>query len=223
LPRDQEHRSRPKTPNTGVKVGITLGASAVALIHALLPWITIDLATAILILIAAAPWLASVVKSIELPGGFKIELPDVKAATDAVTSPSTETAVAPTSLAKAAVPEDTELASALGMIQQLSERDPNLALVSLRIEIEKRLRELGQAVGIDSERKSAARLLRELQAKDAIRPPEIAVGLSDFIALGNQAAHGAEVSRDAASWANDKAPFILALLDAQILRARQNQ
>lgn len=221
---EQNRRSSQSTILT--KVAITVAASSAAFIHAIFPGIKIDLTTAILIVVAAAPWLVSVVKSIELPGGFKIELQDVKAATDSISSPEAHAAAvegALTDTVPTSPVTSQDRTASLQLMQELATRDPSLALVSMRIEIEKRLRELAEVVGIPTEKKSVAYLLRELQRREAIRPPEAAAGLNELVALGNQAAHGIQVSDNAATWVTDWAPFILALLDAQILRERRTR
>jgi len=69
---------------------ITIAALALAVGHNIWPDVKIDTITLILIVVAILPWLASVIKSLELPGGFKIELHDVKAATEKVSTISSE-------------------------------------------------------------------------------------------------------------------------------------
>ncbi len=55
---------------------ITLIALALALAYLLLPSLTIDHITLILLAFALIPWLTPLVKSLEAPGGWKIELRD---------------------------------------------------------------------------------------------------------------------------------------------------
>jgi hypothetical protein len=170
----------------------------------------IDMVTLGLLLIAVLPWLASIVKTLELPGGVKIELQDVKAATEPVVA-QTATAVGAES---ASTRPNT--ATAWNVLRSVAIQDPNLALVGTRIEIEKRLVRLADLNGIDTSKGSASRLLRDLLTHNAIQPPSVADGLKELIILGNQAAHGADVSLDAGNWVLNRAPFILALLDAWI-------
>ena len=61
-----------------LRLSITLIALLIALAHLVFPSVQIDFVTLILLLVAVLPWLAPLVKSVELPGGFKIELQDVK-------------------------------------------------------------------------------------------------------------------------------------------------
>lgn len=46
--------------------------------------------TLVLLVVAILPWLAGAIRSVELPGVIKIELRDVKAATEKATSRSWE-------------------------------------------------------------------------------------------------------------------------------------
>jgi hypothetical protein len=196
------------------RIVITITAIVIAIAHNLFPALKIDFVTLILIVVAVLPWLASVIKSLELPGGFKIELQDVKAATDKI---STATDIAPGNLATKPSRRLPEYAlpyeATINALRDVSRTDPKLALVGLRIELEKRLTQLAQAKGIDSKRKSTGALVRALQERQVMHP-EVAVGLSELVALGNSAAHGAFVTSDAADWALDSAPSILTTLDS---------
>jgi hypothetical protein len=58
---------------------LTVAAVAVAVSHAIWPRVTIDGVTLGLIGLALLPWLAPIIKSVELPGIGKIELQEVKA------------------------------------------------------------------------------------------------------------------------------------------------
>jgi hypothetical protein len=63
-----------------LRLSITAAASLVALAHLIFPNVTIDFVTVALLVVAVLPWFAPIVKSVELPGGFKIQLQDVKEA-----------------------------------------------------------------------------------------------------------------------------------------------
>ena len=56
---------------------ITLGALLLALMHVIWPALAIDAVTVFLIAISILPWLADLVKSLEFPGGWKVEFPEV--------------------------------------------------------------------------------------------------------------------------------------------------
>jgi len=62
-----------------LRVSLTVAATAIAISHAAWPGIRMDGVTLGLIALGVIPWLAPVIKSIELPGVGKIELQEVKA------------------------------------------------------------------------------------------------------------------------------------------------
>jgi hypothetical protein len=97
----------------------------------------------------------------------------------------------------------------------IAEQDPNLALAGLRIEIERRLREIARKKGLQAERLGIGQLLQLLRRSNAISGQEDSV-LSDLIGLLNKAVHGAEVDYRAAQWAIDIGPRLLSALDERI-------
>lgn len=204
-------RSRRKHTHMTTKIAISAVCAVVAVAHLVFPQISIDLITLALLVAGIAPWLAPVVKSVEMPGGFKIELQDVKQATDKVSAGAVEGGVSAPSSGVAADRLQKEEA-AVQQLRSISEQDPNLALVGLRIELEKRLASLAQEAGVSTEGRAAGWYLRELRRREAL-PAQLVSGLSDLIALGNRAAHGADVSGDAAAWALDLAPVVFSALD----------
>jgi len=190
-----------------MKAAISATCVILATAHMIWPTVQVDIVTFVLLVVAALPWLAAVIRSVELPGGFKIELQDVKAATEKVTAGG---AAKKLSQPVPALREDK-----LSFLRDVAKEDPNLALVGLRIEIERRLSELVGQVDLPTTRRSAGVLLRELVADKRI-DPRTAAGLGELIALGNQAAHGAKVTSSAAVWSLDTGPFILQALDGLV-------
>jgi DNA-binding transcriptional ArsR family regulator len=191
------------------KIAISTICGLVAVAHVLLPQVKIDMVTLILLVVAMLPWLAAVIHSVELPGGFKIELKDVKAAIEKVTAVRLATDIGETA-ASVGGPD-------LNFLREVAKADPNLALVGFRIEIERRLLKLAQHMNLPATGRSAKVLLRELVEHGGI-DRHAAVGLADLIALGDQAAHGSEVSSNAAVWALDKGSLIVDLLDNLVAR-----
>lgn len=194
-----------------LKIVVSLICVIFAGLHIAFPAVAIDYVTLLLLIAAILPWFAPLIKSLEVPGGFKIELQDVKTATDKVSAGAKERegpeAVAHTP--SVSVEEE----SAIERLRALAHSDPNLALVGLRIEIEKRLGYLARSEGISTERRTVGWLLRELQQRKKLSPAT-ASGLNELVALGNRAVHGADVTRDAAEWAIDTAPTILGMIKA---------
>jgi hypothetical protein len=181
-------------------VVVTVIALMFLAVHLLWPQVPIDTVALLLLLGAVLPWLSDLIKSAELPGGFKIEFKDVQSAGDKVTKPPAQTKALRESPAPSYV--------------KASDLDPNLAVVGLRIEIEKRLRALADKHGIPDTRSISSMLrgLREAGVLDA----SSAGGLQELVSAGNQAAHGASVDPEAARWAIDQGPAILAALDDQL-------
>lgn len=186
-----------------LKAVVTLTAVTALVVRTIFPDLQIDAVALGLLILALLPWLSPLIKSAELPGGVKIEFQDVKEAAEKITRHAITVGGVTIEL-----PEPGLLA--------IADQDPNLALVGLRIEIDKRIRALAEAHGV-STRLPLPRLTTQL-AELGILDREIASGLRDLVALGNQAAHGTPVSRDAALSAVDYGPQVLAALDAKLVR-----
>lgn len=175
------------------RVLVTAFAIGVIVLRKTLPDL-LDTTDLILIGLALLPWLTHIIKSAELPGGIKVEFHDLKAAVEKVTGGQ---------LAEA--PERPSY-------RDIADIDPNLALVKLRIEIEKRLRDLGRLHGLN-DRQPLIRLFHQLRDEDVLVDPVLS-GLQELVMFGNQAAHGAAVDKEAAEWSLQFGPRVLAVLDA---------
>lgn len=184
------------------KIAITVAALSIATIHIIWPELKIDTITLTLLLVAVVPWLAQVFKSLEFPGGWKIEfqqeLQKAKMRADEV------------GLLSGKIKSETPYS-----FQIVADEDPNLALAGLRIEIEKRLSQIAESYQIDSSRSSAGRLLIILGQKNLLSHQEQSV-LSDMMGLLNRAVHGIKIDSRAADWAMDVGPRLLASLDEKI-------
>jgi hypothetical protein len=183
------------------KIAITTGALILVGARVLWPDLKIDAVTLGLALVAVLPWLSSVIKSAELPGGWKVEFQEIRSAGEKVTS---------------GAPEPEAKVRPLPSYLEIAPRDPNLALAGLRIEIERRLRGLAEKHRIQSDL-PLRRLLNELQRRGVLAHPSVS-GLQELITAGNQAAHGAPVDPRAAEWAIDYGPGVLTVLDELIER-----
>ena len=181
-----------------LKAAVSVTALAVIAVRESYPDL-LDSVDLMLIGFAILPWLASLIHRLELPGGFKIELRHVQTAGTKITG-------------QEEAPHEAEAPEwpFLG----IAEADPNLALVGLRIEIERRLRKLAEHVAIDH-RQPLPRLLRRLQREGTLTI-SVASGIQDLVAFGNRAAHGAAVDPEAASWATDVGPQVLKVLDERL-------
>lgn len=217
---------------------ISLGAIILLILHLLYPGLGIDITAIALFFIAALPFsgallktlASSGVKNLELPGGIKIELAEVKAVTDKVIrgwarmemelpafKASIMTNGSKPDLAQNQIPTEDPIVS----IREVANTDPNLSLVAFRIEIEKRVRQIAKTYQIKSHRTSLGKLIRELQNLQ-ILPSEVSSGLMDLVAIGNRAAHGVEVEVSAADWVLDFGGSIILKLD-NILKNKKPQ
>lgn len=179
-----------------VKLWISSSAAILILLHLWFPSLKIDSITLGLLALGAVPWIFAYVDSVKFPGG-EVKFRDVEQAGEKITSaapPSTPAVLASASASLAA-----------------SAKDPNLALVGLRIEIEKRLLAMARKNQIPANTQ-LFRLIGELK-KRGLLPIPIAEALDALVDAGNKAAHGADVDGQVANWANQVGPQIIAALD----------
>ena len=151
-----------------------------------------------LVVLAALPWLVPVVQAISLPGGIGITLKQVTDASNKVIEN------VPTSTTTSGVEKEYRF--------PISTDDPYLVLVAIRIEIEKRLRDLAEKGGVES-RQPLMRLVRNLERTEVL-PPDLAGGLTELIEVGNRAAHGVKIEGDVLNWASTYADHVLRALDS---------
>ncbi|MCW6541001.1 hypothetical protein ND440_02360 [Yersinia ruckeri] len=186
-----------KCPNQlqKLKFIITVGALAGVAIHVIWPHLAIDAITLGLIVVALLPWLAPLVKSVELPGGLKVELQEIKEATERVKNAGLlETSASSEKM------EHTFL--------QVAQQDPNLALAGFRIEIERRLVDLCERNGLSTRNRGLSSLLRGLSEKNILTVEQNSA-IENLASLLNSATHGAQVDPAAAKWALNIAPDLL--------------
>jgi hypothetical protein len=180
------------------QVVITVGAVVTAALHVIFPQVVIDSITLALVIVAIAPWLGVLLKSFELPGGFKIEFAALERAQNR--------AEAAGLLSEEARPEPQHA------FQRIAEEDPNLALAGLRIEIEKRLSQIAESHQVTVRRPGVGSLLRVLVDNNLVTRQQQSV-LADMMILLNSAVHGGKTDDRAADWALEVGPRLLASLD----------
>jgi hypothetical protein len=188
-----------------IQITITICALLVAVIHLIFPNLKIDAITLILLIIAISPWLAPLFKSLEFPGGWKVEFRDFLKAQDKARR-----------VGLLANVEEIEEAPNYSF-QIISEEDPNLAMAGLRIEIEKRLVKLARLDAKEHRKESVGQLLRKLSQQGILSREEGSV-LSELIGLLNAAVHGASIDAKIAEWAMEIGPRILQALDEKLSR-----
>src|SRR5690349_9525540 len=180
---------------TRLRSWVTLGALAIALAHIVFPRLAIDAVALVLIVVAVVPWLAPLFKSVQIPGGWKVEFQELQD----VAAKAGDAGL----LSHAPPAVEAEYA-----FQSVADRDPNLALAGLRIELEKRLVRLAEANGIGTAMQGMGRLLHSLASRGILSEDEESV-LSDLVHLLNAAVHGASVDPRATEWAMDVGPLLI--------------
>jgi hypothetical protein len=191
-------------PLKSLRQVVTLGALLLALIHLLRPTLAIDAVTLALLVIALLPWLAPIFKSLEFPGGWKVQFQELQKAAERAEKAGLLAAPSPRSPSEFA-------------FQQLVGSDPNLALAGLRIEIEKRLNLLAERHGIEDRSHGLGRLLRRLMDQQALSA-EASATLKEMGRLLASAVHGASVDPRAIEWAVNVGPRLLKALDDLVER-----
>ena len=166
------------------------------------PDIKIDSITIGLLFIALIPWLPQYIKSAKLPGGWEINFQNLEAAGKKV--------IKEEELQSETNNTEYETVSYLSV----ADNDPSLGLVGLRIEIEKRLRKIAELSDIDNHR-TLSFIVAKLKST-GVFDTKTTSGLNELILAGNHAVHGALVDQDAALWAVNQGPKVLATLDAKI-------
>lgn len=181
---------------------VTLVALAFALAHLIWPKLAIDAITLGLLVISVIPWLGPLVKSLELPGGWKVELQEMYD----MTARAQDAGL---------ISEQADVPTAEYSFELVADRDPNLALAGLRIEIERKLLRLSDQHQIPLRSRGISQLLRELSERGVLTNDQRSV-LTDLVGLLDSAVHGATVDQRAATWAMEIAPGLLQSLDKLI-------
>ncbi len=183
------------------QIFITLVALVVAVAHIIWPDIKMDAITAFLLVVALLPWLIPLIRSLEFPGGWKVEFQELEKVKNKAE--------------KAGLLSSKKKRTVSYSFESVLDKDPNLALAGLRIEIEKRLVQIAKLNSLDVTRASVGQLLRLLDQKQILTPEESSA-LADMSGLLNAAVHGANVDRRAADWAFEVGPRLLHGLDEKI-------
>jgi hypothetical protein len=207
-----------------IRVTATVVSLALLLSHLFFPAVArVDAITLALLAVAIVPWLGDVFESIDLPGGGGVKFREtVKAAGEVVVAsapaprpspPAPALEQPPHPAAPAPGPSRAARHEPLKASVLPLSSDPNLALVALRIEIEKRLAALVEKAGVKA--RSLNDMLRaadELHLLDA----RVIDALRTLIRAGNMAAHGRPIDRELGEWVSDTGPDILRALDLRL-------
>ncbi|MCH7575863.1 MAG: hypothetical protein IIA59_12170 [Candidatus Marinimicrobia bacterium] len=185
------------------RILISILTLSLAVANTLSATITIDATSLVLIIISILPWIAPLLKSLELPGGFKVQFRDIERITERAEE---------IGLVSDPIPDD-ELHEY--SFQQVSTSDPAFALAGLRIEIESRIKKIAKSHGIGTERQGVGRLIQILKNTEIIGHQESSV-LLDLIVILNNAVHAESNDARSTIWAIEIGPRLLKALDAKI-------
>ena len=116
---DESKRVVPADTIKRLRQIVTLGALVLALAHLLWPDLAIDSVTLVLVAMALVPWLAPIFKSLEFPGGWKVEFQELQRAAQRADA------------AGLLAPQATAPGVAEFSFQRAADQDPNLALAGL--------------------------------------------------------------------------------------------
>lgn len=167
------------------------------------PRFNIDNTVVILIFIALIPWIQGIFKSIELPSGHKIELQEFNSAAEKIDNINKNHTID--------ILSDSQLIKSRPSFLSLVDMDVNLALISLRLEIEKRIKSLAATYEISINQQLDI-ITKELQKKGVFDERTLS-GLLEIVKLGNDAAHGSIINFDKKEIIIEKGKAILLKLD----------
>lgn len=180
--------------------------SAIAIIvlagRLFLPNLQFDISIITLIILMFLPWFSTIIDTAELPGGIKVKFKDIEMAGEQI--------IVRDEVHK----NENEISKPTYSFLLLANTDPNLAIVGLRIEIEKRLRLLALKHGVNGSL-PLSEIIKNLTSSHVL-DIKMSKGLTTLVNAGNQAAHGAKVENKVYQWAFENSPKILAKLDFKL-------
>lgn len=198
------------TAKRRIQIFITALAILVGSGHLLCPDLKIDAIFITLIIVAIIPWLEPLLKSVELPGGLKVEFKDLKKLEDKAIKAGL---IKQVSILEN-ITSDKPSLETFSFIE-VAEKNQELALVGFRIEIEKRLRSLADKYSIDSHKFSVVKLIDALTQNNILSNAEMS-SLKDIISTLNLAAHGIDYNQRNAKWVIQNGTKILESLDVKL-------
>lgn len=163
----------------------------------------LDLTPLLLFVMAILPWMTDLILSAKLPGGVEIAFKDIANAEEvagAVSAPERRRG---------------------NLFDDWQSTDPRLALVALRIEIERRIRELARRTS--RPHSGSLHALIQNLGEARVLSAKFVPGLLELVNAGNAAAHGAEISPAVNDWAYSRGAAVLARLDAELHRQKSSR
>lgn len=186
---------------TIIQIIVSFSAISLIIAHLIWPQAAIDGITLGLIMIVIIPWLSPLFKTLELPGGVKLEYQELEKAKEKIVN-------------SGLLKESINTNKSKHIYVPTPSEDPTLTLAWLRIEIEKRLRAIARLNKLPHDR-SMRKIMLDLVDNDTLSKEELAA-LADVTGVLNKAIHGIELDRTAADWALNIGPDLLNSLDSKI-------
>ena len=187
---DEEHPIQFPYRLKRLSILISIICGALIIIHAIFPQFLIDTITIALVVILIVPWILPYVSTLKLPGGTEVIFKEEVQRLERLSEKSEITKVEVDHLTPISEVEPTRW--------DLFKFDPNLALASLRIDIEKILREISSQKNLPVERTPLRIILTNLHLKEIIGHSEFET-LNLIIDICNKAVHAENVDASTAS------------------------
>jgi hypothetical protein len=190
--------------NKAIRWQITISLISAALLacHLLWPQIKLDTPAVFLIVLCFLPWLGVVFKSVELPGGAKVEYRDVLLR-------------ASRKLEEVGLLQAYRRQAEDPLYLGLVDKDPNLALAGLRIDIERRLRTLGRSLGSNDPRENLRQVVNMIGSRGLFTQVQTDA-MNGILKSLNIAVHGGKIPRDDAEEIMEKGIRLLDSIDKRI-------
>jgi len=194
------------------QIALSVAILALIILHVVLPKLAIDSITVTFLVLLLIVWVLPWIKSFKIPGGTEIQMREVEKAQESLAKVDLpRRPQPPTNLTITAI-DGVELDKS-SLRDQLLDQDPNLALASLRIEIEKRLRELAAKRGIFVQKIAGVMQVTQILRQRGALDPKLDSSLLEIIALCNRAVHGAMVETEVARRTVALGEDLLSVLD----------
>ena len=200
-----------------VQIIITLGVIIFYIIHYVNPKITLDFTTLVLLTIFLVIWVAPMIK-LELPGNIKMQFHDLEKVTGSLEDVGL--LLPKKKIGEQNIHDGQKEMKADNPWHVMTNGDSNLALATLRIETEKKLRQLAAKNNIPIQDANVEELCTQLLNKNIITRPEEAVLLDLIHILNNSVRMEHAGSTDKIlQWVNDIGPQLLETLDKKLVQA----
>lgn len=188
-----------------IQISISIIGVLLIAAHLIWPELKVDSITVVIFAIIIIPWLAPVFRTLEFPGGMKLEYNLEK-----VTQKLEDSGLINSENNVSSRPTHHKYS-----FMNVVDIDSELALTGLRMEIESRLQQLSEYSSIQVNNKSVGALTKSLEANGLLTRKE-ASAISDVLPILNRAAHGEKIESNLHNWVMEIGPQLLDTLESKI-------